>query len=368
MRPVSEEFQRLVTKSHRVATQATLYPADGTDPVTIPIIDGTVTLDSTASVRARCDIQVADPDWIPVVAGDKLSPFGSEIELRRGLYLSDGSVETVALGRFGIEDAEITDDGTGTTVRVTALDRAEQISKAKFEDAYQVDAGTDFTEAILNIVSTALPGVETTDGFDTASSLSIGVPVTALPGDDPWEFAQALATTLGMRLFFDGDGILNMAPFSSGQVAAEIVEGENGVLLTVSRNWSRTGSFNRVIVTGETGQDDTTYRGEATDTDPASPTFYGGPFGNVPEFRTYPQITSDSHAQDVAEAILAQEIGAPSNVSFGMIPNPALEPDDTVLISRPSIGVNEAHVLDSLTIGLGASETMSGTTRERRTI
>lgn len=366
MRPVSEEFQRLVTKSHRVATQATLYPADGTDPVTIPIIDGTVTLDSTASVRARCDIQVADPDWIPVVAGDKLSPFGSEIELRRGLYLSDGTTETVALGRFGIEDAEITDDGTGTTVRVTALDRAEQISKAKFEDAYQVDAGTDFTEAILNIVSTAFPGVETAEGFDTATSLAIGKDVTAIQGDDAWEFAQGLATALGMVLYFDGDGYLTLRPYSDSSVVAEIVEGENGVLLTASRNWSRTNSFNKVIVTGESTQDDTVYQGEATDTNPASPTFYGGPFGRVPEFRTYPQITSDSHAADVAEAILAQEIGAPSTVSFGMIPNPALEPEDTVLISRPDIGVNEEHVIDSLTIGLGATESMTGTTRERR--
>lgn len=368
MRPVSTQFLDLIGKSHRVATEATLYPADGTDPVPVPVIDGTVTLDASAAVRGRCDIQVADPDWIPTVAGDRLSPFGAELELRRGLYLPDGTTETVALGRFGIEDAEITDDGTGATVRVTALDRAERVSKAKFEDAYQVDAGTDFTDAILDIVSTAFAAVETAEGFDTASSLALGVPVTALPGDDAWEFAQGLATTIGQRLYFDGDGLLTLRPYSDSQVVTEITEGENGVLLTVSRQWSRTSSFNRVIVTGETAQDDTTYRGEATDTDPASPTFYGGPFGNVPEFRTYPQITSDSHAQDVAEAILAQEIGAPSNVSFGMIPNPALEPDDTVLISRPSIGINEAHVIDSLTIGLGASETMSGTTRERRTL
>lgn len=349
-----------------MATEAWLHPVDGSEAVPIPVIEGNVTLDSQAGVRGRCDIQVADADWIPMGAGDRLAPFGPEIVLRRGVYLGDTETETVSLGRFGIEDAEITDDGEGPTVRVTGLDRAERVSKAKFEDTFQLAPNTDFTTGILDVVRMAFPDVPVMVDFETASDISIGQPVTAQAGDDPWTYAQDLATAIGMMLFFDGDGVLTLRPYSDTSPVAELVEGEGGVLLTASRNWSRTGAFNKVVVTGE-NSGASVFRGVAVDDDPFSPTFIDGPFGVVTEFRSWPEVKSDQQARDVAESILAQEIGAPSTVSFGMVPNPALEPGDSVLISRPSIGVNETHVLDSLTIGLGAEEQMTGTTRERRT-
>lgn len=364
MRPVSDRFLAEVRRSHRVYVEAWLWPAGGTDAVRIPITDGSVTLDATAAVRGRCDIQVEHADWIPNTAGDRLSPFGAEIEIRRGVIYSDGTTESVALGRFGIEGAEVSDDGTGAGVRVEAMDRAERMSKAKFEDVYQVASGTDFTKAILDLAQEAFPAVPYMDGFLAASPISLGRPVTAQPGDDRWEFMQGLATALGMVLYFDGDGVLTLRAYAAKGPVLELVEGEGGVLLSASRSWSRTSAFNRVIVTGESTTSNV-YRGVATDLEPSSPTYYYGPFGRCPEFRTYPDIVSDTQAETVAASILAQHIGTASTVSFGMVPNPALEPEDTILISRPSIGVDENHIIDSLTIGLAATEQMSGTTRER---
>lgn len=364
MRPVSSEFLAAVARSHRVAVEAWLFPADGSDPVPVPVTDGSVTLEAAAAVRGRCDIQVEHAEWIPSTAGDELSPFGHELELRRGVYLPDGSTETVALGRFGIEDAEVTDEGQGASVRVAALDRAERISKAKFEDTFQLAAGVPFTTGILDVVRGAWPEVPVVDGFEGMSAVSLGKPITAQAGEDRWEFAQGLATALGMVLFFDGDGVLTLRPYAESGAVLDVTDGEDGVLLNVSRNWSRTVAFNRVVVTGE-GAGTAVFRGVATDNNPFSPTYYDGPFGRVPEFRSYPQIVSDQQATDVAMSILAQHLGVPSTVSFGMVPNPALEPEDTIHISRPGVGVDHDYIIDSLTIGLAATEQMTGQTRER---
>jgi hypothetical protein len=333
--------------------------------VQVPVTEGTVTLDATQPVRGRTDISVEHTEWIPLDSTDRLSPFGTELEVRRGVRFADGSTELVTLGRFGLEDAEVTDDGTGPSARISALDRMERLSKGKFEDIHQVADGTRFTQAILDVVLGIWPDCPVMDGFVDASSMTSTLLPTAQTGDDPAEFIQGLAFAIAMSLYFDGDGVLTLRKYADQDPVLGLVEGE-GILLNASRNWSRTTAFNKVIVTGENTDGADVYRAVAVDDDPLSPTFYGGPFGKVPEFRSYPQIESDAQAQDVANNILAKEIGAPSTVSFGMVPNPALEPEDTILISRPSIGVDEPHVIDSLTIGLGASEAMTGQTRERR--
>lgn len=351
---------------HRAVVEASVKAPDGSiSPV--PITDGTVTLDATAASRGRCDIQVDHLDWIPRGAGDRLAPFGSEINIRRGVKLPSGELELVSLGWFPIEDAEITDDGSGPGVRVAALDRADRMSKAKFENTWQLEANTAFTDGIMFLALEADPSTQFMPGFASVSTISIGKPIIAQAGDDRWEFMQGLATALGMVLFFDGDGILTLRRYAEQGVVMNLVEGEGGVLLTASRSWSRTNAHNKWIVTGEATDDDTVYRAEAADLNPASPTYYDGPFGRCPGFYSSGEIGSDAQAQDVADMKLAKEMGAPSTVSFGMVPNPALEPEDTVLISRPVIGVDENHIIDTLTIGLSPTASMTGTTRERIT-
>jgi len=364
VRPVTDRFLAEVRRSHHVISEVWCHPADGSDPVAVPVSEGSVTLDATQFVRGRCDISVQDADWIPRDSTDALAPFGSELAVYRGVEYVDGSRELVSLGRFGLEDAEISDDGTGASVRVSALDRMDRLSKTRFEDVYQVAQGTLFTQAILDVVQGIWPECPVMDGFVAASSLTCDLLPTAQVGDDPVEFIQGLAFAVAMSLYFDGDGVLTLRKYSDQSPVLEVGEGD--VLLSVARNWSRTTAFNRVVVTGENTEGSDVFRGEAQDDDPLSPTRYGGSFGRVTEYRSYAQIQSDNQAQDVANNILAKELGVPSTVSFSMVPCPALEPEDTVILSRPSVGVGESHVVDQLTIGLGATESMSGVTRERR--
>lgn len=368
MRPVTDEFLAAVGGSRELAVEATLYPPDDGDPVALEVISGSVTLDAAASVRGRLELTLQGVDWVPVSSADRLAPAGSEINVRVGVRFPDGSTELTSVGWFGIEDVQVDDDGGQLQYSVTALDRSARLAYAKFEDTFQVDSGTPFTETILALAQEAWPDVPHTTGFTDASTISIGRNIVAQAGDDRWEFMQGLATALGMSLFFDGDGYLTLRRYAEQGVVAEVSEATDtapGVLIRAQKGWSRSNAFNRVIATGENTNSSAVYRGVATDDDPLSPTYYFGPFGKVPRFYESPDIYSDDQAEDAARTILAKELGLASTVSFDMVPNPALEPEDTVLVVRDRLGVNEQHVLDSVTIGLSSEDSMSCQTRER---
>ncbi len=101
------------------------------------------------------------------------------------------------------------------------------------------------------------------------------------------------------------------------------------------------------------------------DNNSLSPTYYDGPFGRVPEFFHSEFITSDAQAADVAAARLARQLGTTQSISFGSIVNPRLEPSQVVRVSRLRAGIDqEDHVIETLTIPLGAEQEMTGQTRE----
>lgn len=362
MRPVSEAWADGISHSHGLAVQVTLLP-EGVD---LPVLDGAVTLDGKAATRATLDLSVApDPamELVPSEPTDRLAPYGNELQIRRGLIYPDGGEELVSIGIFRIEDVDVEDTAEELSLRISGLDRSARIIDAAFEDAYQVPAGTLITSALLDDIKTVYPDVVASI---SASSVTAPVVIVAEEGEDRWAFWQGMATALGAELYFDGDGVLVLRELASAtqEPAAYLTEGEGGVLVSAAKSWTRQGAFNRVIATGEgTALGGAPPRGVATDDDPFSPTFYGGPFGRVPRFYSSSWITSSDQASDAASGILRAELGTTQQVSFGAVVNPALEPGDVVRVTRERTGVDEDHVIDELTIPLTAEAIMNGRTR-----
>ena len=363
MRPVSDSWASIVAGSYKAAVEAHLYSPDGEFVSELPLVSGTVNLDGTAAVRGSCDLELQGTEWVPVDVTDRLAPYGSEINVLKGHAVGDG--ELVSLGWFGIEDLEVTDDGAGLGVRVTGMDRFRRFQYALIEDDITFAADVPFMQIILALAQGAWADVPVAEGFLSVSNISVGKPLFALAGEETGERMQDLALNAGVALFFNGDGELDAVPYTVGEPVAEISEGDGGVLVQASRTWTRANSFNKVIATGEDSGAADAARGEAVDDDPQSPTYYYGPFGHAPRFYSHSDIDSDEQATHVAETILEKEAGTASSVNFGLVPNPALEPFDSVLIRRERAGINAVHVVDSLSIGLGAGEVMTGSTRER---
>ena len=397
MRPVTPEFLTAVSTSHEVATRVEVLN-DGEVTLTLDTVtDGTVTLDQTAATRGRADVTIVDPDLVPGAPTAALAPYGNELRVYRGVMfyetseadsgsssgqtwdvtLIDGGdpapepvaitrtpvPELVSLGIFRIDETSVTDNGDQLEIRVAGMDRSVRMIDARFEEPYTIAAGTNYATAIAATAAIAWPGI-TTDL--TATSLTTPL-LVAEEGADRWKFMQDMAASIGHSLYFDGDGILVSRPVSNpaGTPSIAIEEGAGGVLLTAGRKWSRQGTYNRVIATGENPSEGALpARGVATDDNPLSPTYYYGSYGKVPRFYSSQFLTTDTQALDAAQAILNRELGTTQTVDFGMLVNPALEPDDLVQVTRTRAGLTaEAHIVDSVTIPLTAEGTMTGRTR-----
>jgi hypothetical protein len=64
--------------------------------------------------------------------------------------------------------------------------------------------------------------------------------------------------------------------------------------------------------------------------------------------------------------ILASSLGVGRSVDASAIANPAVEPGDSIYVKRPAIGIDEIHIPDVLTFGLGPQDLMKMSTRARQ--
>lgn len=349
-----------------MVARATVYEATGAgvpdtqvgDP--LEIVDGTVTLDITAATRGRVDLTVRVDD-VPTDPDHPLAPYGNEILIERGIQFSNGDVELVSLGRFRIERTDVSEDQGGTVVRVAGRDRSARIIDARFAYAYSIAAGSSYDTTLESVLTEGWPSVPLSlDALGGTTGL-----LAVEEASDRWQFAQKMALDKGHHLYFDGDGACVNPPVAQAGDRApdqQLVEGEGGLLVTATSTWSRDGTYNHVIATGE-ATSELPVRAEALDDNPLSPTYVYGKFGDVIRWYSSPFVTTQEQAQSAAEAILSQELGTTKQVDFGTIVNPALEPNDIVRITRQAAGVDEDHVIDQLTIGLTADSLMTGRTR-----
>lgn len=365
---VTAKFRAAVRAPHQIVARATITDGAGNTLLdSAPILDGSVTLDRTAAIRGRADLQIAfDPaqDLVPTTAASALAPYGHEVTICRGVRYLDGTEETVPLGVFRLEDVTVSDDASGVSLRVAAQDRAARLIDARLEDPYQVASGGQYGAAIISLLTDAWPSMPyVAADFAALTSSTPAVPLAE--GADRWAAARSMATACGCDLFFDGDGKLRAraASNTSSTPVEAIDEGQNGVLITVAKSWKRAGAYNRVIATGEAIDGAAPPRGVATDDNAASPTYYYGPFGRVPRFYASPFIADATQAASAAAAILADSRGTTQAVTWGSLVLPHLEPGDAVQITRQRTHIAETHVIDSLTIPLSAAGVMQGTTR-----
>ena len=377
MRSVSERFAEQIFRPHRLAVKV-IPTSVGAE--SLPVVDGSVTLDLTASVRGRCDLTFNDPALIPTSTSSTLAPYGQELQVFRGISYGTDDEELTSLGIFRIEETSVS-DSDALQIQVSGLDRAQIVADAVYEAEDTIAGGTNFATVIEDII---------VDGYG-AAEVSIDANDFTLPtldveeGADRWEFCREIAEAVGYDLYFDNDGVVRGRSIGSVDATpvAYLVEGDGGLevsdpaLLDLSSRWSRTESHNKWIVIGDNPESEGSAppRGEATDDDPSSPSYYGGTYGRKPEIFHSSFIESDAQAEDAAEGKKAKESGTTQNVDFGALVNPALEPGDTVQITRTRKNqqtgetvtvADENHLIDSLTIPLSAEGTMTGQTRARQ--
>lgn len=371
MLPVSDRFLAAVRSTHAIVSRARLVTPgqtgadpDGTD---LRVSAGTVTLDATADVRGGLDLVLAEP-WPTGNTTAHTVPYGSEIAVSRGVIFGNGAVERVPLGIYRITTVE-QDDAPDGPLRVTGQDRMSAVVEGRLVAPVQYAAVTFNGTVVADLVQEVLPG-QVIEWDDASNVESIGRKVVV--EEDRYGFLNELVTALGKVWFFDYRGVLVIKdPPDPTVPVVDVAAGRNGVLVKLGRSLTRDGMYNAVVATGEGADDVPPAYGAAFDDDPTSVTYWEGAFGKVPKFFASPLLTTDAKARAAARSLLVKALGLPYTVSFGMVPNPALEPLDAVHVvypTRPAAGPDapvELHVLEQLTIGLGADTTMTAATRQQ---
>jgi hypothetical protein len=358
MKARTARWDTAIVTSHQIAVRADVLLSRSIVKSGLAVVSGKVTLDRTAAQYARCDVTFAEPLILPT-AGGLLTPYGCELALQRGITYPDGTVEMMPLGVFPIQTA--TPEAVTLTTQIAAVDRSQLVADARLEDDYTIASGTNYASAILALISDGVPGLVYSFASTTYTTPSLTFPVQA----DRWAAAQGMATSIGCELFFDGFGqcVLRSEPAFSNVPVWTVADGSGGLMVRAAMLLDRRPAYNRVIATGQNSASAAVYRGVWSDTNTASPTFYDGPFGHKPRFYSSPFIASTAQATAAANAIGAAQQGVAKSLDFSFVPNPALEPSDAIRVKRTALGLDEIHLIDSLTIDLSAAGAMSGQSR-----
>lgn len=347
-------FADLVNNPHQIATRVDVLFDRATIVTDIPIAAGTVSLDRSAARLARLDVTVVDPDNLPLNSSDHLTPFGYELQAWRGIKIAGASL-MCPLGVFPIQRTSA--GAIQATGLISTMDRSQLVSDAKFTDAYQVAASTNYATAIEDLIANGVSGLEY-----LFPSTTFATPVlTFLPSTDrdPWESAQKMARAIGNEILFDGLGrcIMRAEPTYQDAPVGRIADELNLIDATVELD--RTGAYNGVRAFGSNASLDDEYSAFVSDDDPTSPTYYEGPFGKKPREYASPFITSTTQAESAAAAILASELGVAQTTEAIVIPDPRIEPSDVLEVVNSRLEIDGLHIVEQARIGLTPESPMT---------
>jgi hypothetical protein len=363
MLAVSDRFLRALRDTHTISVAARIYrPSAPTIPIAAQVVGGQMTCDIDATIlrQATLDIAFGLTDELTVEIVREL-PFGGYCTLERGIRYASGEVERVQLGRFRIDTvvwAELQGQAS-----LTLNDRMAQIADEAFVTPWAV-TGQRASDAIVAMVQDVF-------GASIAYHVSTSPATEPVLGDTIYDEDRAgaiseLAASIGAEALFDnlGDFVLRPRPTldAGGAPVWTIDAGEGGVLLGAEESLDRSSVRNGVAMRAQADPALPPIYSLATDSDPLSPTRWGGPFGKVALVARSSSIATQAQADSVARSLLNLRLGLSRNLTLRGVPNPALEPDDLIEIVHAD-GRVEPQIVNALTISLDAEGELELTTR-----
>lgn len=345
----SARFLPTLRESHVPYTQVQLLRTDGV-VVDLPHTDGSVTVDRGSAIRRTCSVTVPDTSLLPMTPSEQLAIYGARLRILRGVIYGDGTVESVPLGLFRIDSIE--GDPALGPVTISGSGLEAVVTDDKFTAPRSTRGASAAVTAITGLIQDTIPGAVVTN---RANDMTIGTMTWDAQGDR-WAAVQECATAIGADVYCDADGqfvIAELPDILTAPVAWDVDAGATGVLISASRAFSRDGMYNVVVASGENAEDGVPpVSATASDSDPSSPTYVGGPFGRVPTFYSSATLTSSVLAQGAANKLLRDVLKPNATVSLTSLPNPCLEPGDVLRVTYED-GRRELQQVQSFTISLG---------------
>lgn len=346
MYPTSDRFLPRLGEAHIPVTEVKLFKTDGS-VVTLEHTGGSVPVDRGQTIRRTCTVTTADVSLIPRTPVDELATYGARLRIARGVTYGDGSQELVPLGVFRLDSVDGDPADGPVTVQGKSLEAC--VADDKLTEPWK-STGT-VVGAATALIQRSLP---TADVISLVADAPIGARTFDVEAD-PWAAVQEIVAAAGAECYTNADGVFVIASLPdllTTPAAWEVAARDGGVYVQGSRAMSSDKVFNGILARGENTEENVapvSYL--ATDDDPNSPTYWGGPFGRRPDFYTSSTLTTVNACAQAAGLKLAAGKAPNASGDFSALPNPALECGDVIRVIHPD-GTRELHQVQSFSVPL----------------
>jgi uncharacterized protein DUF5047 len=298
------------------------YGEDG-----VPFSDGGLSATLQSQVTRQLNLTVGE-SLFPREPTDLLAPYGNELRVFQSVKGGAGTPYIWQTFRGRINECSLQDGGT---VSVGCLDRAADVNDAGFQGPENSTVGNPITVEFQRIVKEGV--IDATFG-DLDSSSAVTPALT-------WEWDRGsacddLATTAGCFWYAlaNGDYVMRFIPWSiDQQPLLTFSDGPGGSLVSAVPTLSREGVFNQVTVVAERADGTAPTFFAASDNNPESPTFIGGPFGVKAKLVTTQATITQSQTSELARVSLAQAKALTQTWAISMPTDPSIELGDVFTIS-----------------------------------
>lgn len=310
----------------------------------IPVIDGKVISDRTKATRltSNVDLAVRPSDFKIDITSDRF-------RVRRG-YKSLGVTESIQHGIFRVDDAEYTDDGK---LSLSGSGLEAYIRDADFIQPRSAPRGASVLQQIKYLIREVLPDAVVL----IEATRDRTIYAREAWHNDRWGTVKALARSVGAVVYCDYRGffVVRNAPTLTGGVPVYTLDiGPNGVMTSRSLKTTRDRVYNAVSVSGVAADPRVPpVWGWAADLNPNSPTYFYGPFGQVPLFYSSYFFTTNKQCEVYAQQLLVDALAANEDLSGTALNLVFLEADDVVQVRRPDRDGLDKRLLQSVWFGLG---------------
>ncbi|WDM16735.1 DUF5047 domain-containing protein [Streptomyces lavenduligriseus] len=351
MYPVSAKFLQTLSTSHVMVAKVDAYYNGSLKAAGLPFTDGSVTVDRGSKTRRTISLTVAGNKLLPWAETDALAAYGQQLVVSRGIRYANGAEEWVPLGTFRIN--EPAGDVHSGPVTISGASMECAIIDDKFQVPVTTRGQAGCVDAITTLIRETLADAVVVNL--TAGQRNPPVAVATWDANaDRWDAVCQIALAMRAEIYVDAQNrfvITDLPDVVNGSVAWDIAEGEGGNLISAGRSMTRTGVYNAVVASGEnTASGSAPVSGTAKDTNPSSPTRWGGPFGKVTKFISSALFSSAADCAAAAEYALFDATAPNVQTSLASLPNPALEGNDIIRLNYA--GRKERYLVQSLTIPL----------------
>ena len=390
----SSDFRAHAREPHTVRWKANAYRwvnSSGAETLlmeNVPILSGTLTLDSSDQIRRKLSLEVGGAAALePRDYDDPLVPFGQFIRLYMTIDRPGGGwFPWLRMGEFTIQSYVY--ERPSQIATVEAFDYSSIVNEY-LHTRKKSYSNRSLYDAVDQMVRAALPNsAYRFDAHPSAKTTKVTTWV-ADAASPRWEEALKLAEAKGFDLFFDwagdlvlrknlGDGNDDVIPENGpdvgtkGDPIATIRDGTGGTLIGMTATITRDGAHNGVFINIHETADQKAKTAKArkargdsrvdvqVSAQAGGPATYGDVFGRIPIVleKNVVKITDAIVAQQDsrAHAVLARRRGLVRYIDFAMLGGYWLEPDDKVQLQFD--GRTEDHYVQSIVFKLFGGETV----------